>query len=275
MEETSRKTPYFSNPLFLGTRLGFAALWIFLWGYFFPQVAARELAAGIFSVLAWFVGWVLFNCFVEYLLHRYVLHMIAIGSFSYFAGEHRRHHRLTQVHIDPATHRAVNHYPVTEEEQYRAATFPWYALPLFLGIYTAFCAALGSFLPDAPVFLAGYLSVAWSYCSYEVWHAMEHRSYAEFWRRFTEHPRWGSLWRKVYAFHLEHHRTPMHNLAISGFFFLPVADWVFGTIILPKHLPLDGAVVDPAEFLNRAPRFLGPLDRFALGRERKWHARRS
>jgi hemolysin III len=68
-----------------------------------------------------------------------------------------------------------------------------------------------------------------------------------------EHPGLGWFWRKVYSFHLRHHAVIDCNEAISGFFTLPVFDWVFGTFLLPKSLYVDGTEWNPAEFTSPRP----------------------
>jgi hemolysin III len=57
----------------------------------------------------------------------------------------------------------------------------------------------------------------------------------------------------VYSFHLRHHAVIDCNEAISGFFTLPVFDWLFGTFILPKTLYVDGSEWTASEFKSPRP----------------------
>ena len=71
-----------------------------------------------------------------------------------------------------------------------------------------------------------------------------------------EHPRWGWFWHPVYAFHLRHHAVIDCNESISGFFGLPVADWVFNTCVIPKSIYADGTAACETEFTRPRPRWL-------------------
>ena len=57
----------------------------------------------------------------------------------------------------------------------------------------------------------------------------------------------------MYSFHLRHHAVIDCNEGISGFFTLPVFDWVFGTFILPKTLFADGTEWQVGEFKSPRP----------------------
>ena len=93
-----------------------------------------------------------------------------------------------------------NTVPIEEKKQHEASYFPWYSLLVFALIVTPFLALAQWLLPTAPVFLAGYLAVAWSLSLYELIHAVEHWP-QDTWDRLVEHPRYGRIWRKAYAFH--------------------------------------------------------------------------
>jgi hemolysin III len=67
-----------------------------------------------------------------------------------------------------------------------------------------------------------------------------------------------------------HHANIGCNVAISGFFSLPVPDWCFGTYHQPKQLLLEGRRATAEEFKVRRPsRIVLWLDRWAKGREAK------
>lgn len=77
---------------------------------------------------------------------------------------------------------------------------------------------------------------------------------------------WGWLWRPVYAFHLRHHAVIDCNESISGFFGLPMADWLFGTCVIPKTVYADGEEWEQDKFRSPQPRwFIRRLDAWSEG----------
>jgi len=201
----------------------------------------------------------------EFFFHRYILHAPLIPFLSYFYKQHTRHHALTRIgyhktkrgteEIPGLVENVVhNTFPIEEEKQHEASYFPWYSLLVFALILTPFLALIQWLLPNAPIFLGGYLAVAWSLSLYELIHAVEHWP-QETWDRLVEHPQYGRIWRKAYAFHLRHHADIRCNEAISGVFGLPLVDFVLGTYIDPETLYTHGKPVDPKEFVSPRPRF--------------------
>jgi hemolysin III len=248
----------FSLPLFLftiGTSLaGLAVLLKFVAP---DSVWLAQLSATPLQFVAAFLAITMFNCFVEYVFHRYVLHKPVVPFLSQFYRQHTLHHNLTRIgrRRTPGGRDVPfieNIYPITQPEQNEASFFPWYTLAIFAGIVTPLLAGLHWLAPSFPWFFAGYAALAGSIFLYEIFHAIEHWSF-EKWGPLIEHPRVGWFWRKVYSFHLRHHAVIDSNEAISGFFTLPVADWVFGTFILPKSLYADGTEWQPAEFVSPRP----------------------
>ncbi len=216
-----------------------------------------QTSAGIWKFAAAFCVMKLFNCFVEFFFHRYVLHKPVVPFLSRFYRQHTLHHNLTRIgrKRTPGGREipvVENIYPITQPEQTEASFFPWYTLVVFGFIVTPVLAVLQWILPSLPWFFAGYAAIATSLIFYEVFHAIEHLSF-EKWAVLIEHPRWGRFWRKVYSFHLRHHAVIDCNEAISGFFTLPVADFLFGTWIFPKSLYTDGGEWEPAEFVSPKP----------------------
>ncbi len=199
----------------------------------------------------------LFNCFVEYFFHRYVLHKPVVPFLAHFYKQHTLHHNLTRIgrRRTPGGNEVPyveNIYPITEPHQTEASFFPWFTLAVFGLIMTPFLALLQWLVPALPWFLAGYAALATSLVFYEVFHAIEHWSF-ERWAVLIEHPRWGWFWRKVYSFHLRHHAVIDCNEAISGFFTFPVADLVFRTWIFPKSLYVNGGEWEASEFTSPRP----------------------
>jgi len=199
----------------------------------------------------------LFACFVEFFFHRYVLHKPVVPFLSRFYRQHTLHHNLTRIgrKRTPGGREipvVENIYPMTEPEQGEASFFPWYTLVIFGLIIAPLLALLQWLAPALPWFTAGFAAMAFSLTLYEVFHAIEHWP-LEKWMVLIENPRWGKFWRKVYSFHLRHHAVIDCNEAISGFFTLPVADFVFSTWIFPKSLYADGGEWEPSEFVSPKP----------------------
>lgn len=256
----------FSVLLVLQLVLLFVAMRIFV-----PEVWARQIDAGPGPIILVFLGVHLFTCFFEWAFHRYVLHSVVSSWLSRFARGHRNHHSLTSIQLrsnDAGPGRIVlNRYPIVDEDQHEDSAFPAYALLAFWLLFTPLLMVVQALLPHAPIYLGGYAAIAWSMASYEIFHAIEHLPYA-WWKQATEHPRFGRLWRQVYGFHHFHHANVGSNEAISGFFGLPIADWVFRTYHQPQDLLLHGRVATAKEFAVRPPwGFVAWMDRWARARE--------
>jgi hemolysin III len=253
----------FSLPLFLlVVALSFGSALALVWLLAPAPVWAAQIAGPFWKLLAAFLGWSLFICFLEYFFHRYVLHKPVIPLLSYFYKQHTHHHSLTRI-----TRRRTpgglevnfveNFYPILEKEQKEASFFPWYTYLVFASLLTPLFAGVQWLLPSYPILLGGYAAMASSLFIYEIFHAIEHWSF-EKWGPLIDSPVWGGFWRKVYSFHLRHHAVIDCNEAISGFFTLPVADWVFGTCILPGILYRHGEQnTADKEFLSPHP--IGPI----------------
>ena len=242
-----------------------------------PGVWAKQFAAGWPALVLSFLAAHLFLCFFEWWFHRYILHSVSFRIFDRFSRGHRSHHGLTPIRLQPLAEGSdryiLNRYPIVEEAQHVDSMFPAYAIVAFWALFTPLLIGVQLLLPRAPVLMGGYAAITWSMCLYEILHAIEHRPY-EWWKHATEHPRFGALWRKLYGFHHMHHANIACNEAISGFFALPIADWVFGTYHQPKDLLLEGRVATAKDFAVPRP---GPvaqvLDAWARRRETRRHHR--
>jgi hemolysin III len=221
-----------------------------------PGVWSAQLAAGGLALLVTFLAAHLFLCFFEWGFHRYVLHSVTTPWLQHFARGHRNHHGLTPIRLQPASagsDRCVfNRYPIMESDQHVDSAFPAYSLVAFWALFTPPLVGVQLLLPRAPVLLGGYAAVTWSMSLYEILHAIEHQPYA-WWKRATEHPRLGFLWRRIYGFHHMHHANVACNEAISGSFGLPLADWALGTYHQPKELLLEGRTATARDFAVPAP----------------------
>jgi len=216
-----------------------------------------QVSAGPVRFAAAFLAITLLNCFIEYFFHRYVLHKPAVPFLGRFYRQHTLHHSLTRIgrRRTPGGREVPfveNVFPITTSAQREASFFPWYTLAAFAALVTPLLAFFQGLAPAFPWFFAGYAAIAGSLALYEVFHAIEHWPF-EKWAPLIEHPRFGVFWRRVYSFHLRHHAVIDCNEAISGFFTLPVADWVFGTFVLPATLYADGGDWQPSEFSPPRP----------------------
>ncbi len=248
----------FSLPLFLLTvAVSFAGLIGLLKLAAPDSVWATQLSAGAWYFAAAFLVVHLVNAFFEYVFHRYVLHKPVVPFLSRFYKQHTLHHSLTRIGKRyTSAGREVpfveNVYPVTTPEQGEASFFPWYTLAIFAACMTPLFALLQWLFPAFPWFFAGFAALAFSLALYEIFHAIEHWSF-ERWSPLIESRPFGWFWRKVYSFHLRHHAVIDCNEAISGFFTLPVFDWVFGTFILPKSLFTNGSEWNASDFVSPRP----------------------
>ncbi len=257
-QSQTEQQEHFSLPLFLFTvALSLAGLATMLKLVAPEAVWRAQLDATTLGFIGAFLTITLFNCFVEYVFHRYVLHKPVVPFLSQFYRQHTLHHNLTRIgrRRTPGGRDVPfveNIYPITTPEQGEASFFPWYTLAIFAIIVTPLLALLQWLAPSAPWFFAGYAALTSSIMLYEIFHAIEHWSF-EKWAPLIEHRQMGWFWRKVYSFHLRHHAVIDCNEAISGFFTLPVADVVLGTFILPKSLYADGQEWQAEEFTSPRP----------------------
>jgi hemolysin III len=239
--------------------------------FLLPSVWEAQLTAGWGALALSFLGVHLFVCFFEWAFHRYVLHSVTTRWLQTFAQSHRNHHGLTPIKLQAVAEGSdryvLNRYPITEQEQYEDSAFPPYALAAFWAIFTPLLVVLQLLMPKAPILMGGYAAITFSMCLYEILHAIEHLPY-EWWKRATEHPRFGGMWRSIYGFHHMHHANISCNEAISGFFGLPIADWVFGTYHQPRELLLDGRMATAKDFaVPPPPPLVRWLDDWARRRE--------
>jgi hemolysin III len=258
----------FSLPLFAFTVLAsLAGLTLLLWLFAPAMVWHAQVASHWWQYLATFLLLHLFMCFVEYVFHRYVLHRPVVPFLSRFYRQHTHHHNLTRIgsRRTPGGRELVcveNRYPITEPEQGEASFFPWYTMLIFAFILTPLFALLQWLVPSWPWFAGGLGALTLSLSLYEVFHAIEHWPF-EVWAPLVESRRLGWFWKHIYSFHLRHHAAIHSNEAISGFFTLPVADWVFGTAVFPKDLYRNGEKWLEENFANPRPIWLIRLtDRF-------------
>ncbi len=240
---------------------------------FVPQMWTAQLAGGVLPFVACFLAMHLVMCFFEWAFHRYVLHAMVSPILERFARGHRTHHGLTPIKLQAVSEGSdryiLNRYPITEDEQYEDSAFPPYALAAFWLFFTPLLVGLQFAFPTLPVLVGGYSAIAVSMTLYEILHAIEHLPY-EWWQKAIEHPTFGGMWTKLYGFHHFHHANINVNEAISGFFGLPVADWVFRTYHQPRELLLEGRVASARDFAVKPPwGFVQAMDAWARKQESK------
>lgn len=247
------KTKPFSALLFIITIIVSVLFYLALLAFVAPKVWQIQIEASLFSLIVTFLICHLVNAFAEHFFHRYVLHSPCLPGLSYFYKSHTRHHALTRI-VYKKSFGIENVYPIIEEKQHEDSYFPWYSYLAFALFLSGPFALAQYLLPEAPVFLAGSLSLAWTISLYEIFHALEHKP-LEKWLPLLEHKNIfvQKFWRKVYAFHLRHHADIKCNEGISGFFGIPIADFVFNTWVDPSTLYPHGAHVDFSEFKPPKP----------------------
>ncbi|HUZ92659.1 MAG TPA: hypothetical protein VNG29_01530 [Candidatus Paceibacterota bacterium] len=237
--------------------------------FLFPAVWARELHAGFVANIAVFLAFSAFNCFLEYFIHRYMLHAVVASWFRDIARRHGRHHGLTVIVIDWMRRKIINRYAIERPEQYESVAFPNYTFAGLLGFCTAVIVPLQIMFPGAPLLFGGYAAAAVSYGLYEIMHQLEHKSDA-WWEAHRRNPA-VMYFGTIYKSHKFHHLAPKYNMAIVGLLGgIPLADYVFGTFWSPD-LPLaDGVPVTEYYLARPEPcRLIGWLDRRAKTREKR------
>jgi hemolysin III len=267
----------FSLPLFVATVAGSLAVVLLVLRLAFHGTWDAQFLAPLWKGVVAFLAMSLVNCFVEYVFHRYVLHKPAVPLLRRFYRQHTLHHALTRIaRKQTRDGRGLmfieNKYPILEADQHEASFFPWYTLFVFAVILTPLLAALQWALPSFPWFFAGFAALASSLSIYEIVHAIEHWS-LDVWEPLIQSKRWGFFWRPAYSFHLRHHAVIDCNESISGFFCLPVADWVFGTCLMPRSIYSDGEEWTPEEFVS--PRPIWPIRMLDQAAERSVQKHRS
>jgi hemolysin III len=269
--------PPFSVPLFLTTLLLSEALLLSILRFGFPALWQEQTGSTLGRGFAAFLAISLVNCFIEYVFHRYVLHKPAVPFLRRFYRQHTLHHALTRIARKPTKDGKglmfiENKYPILDEDQHEASFFPWYTLLTFASILTPLLLVLQRFVPAFPWFFSGFAALASSLAIYELVHAIEHWS-LERWEPMIESKRWGFFWRPAYSFHLRHHAVIDCNESISGFFCLPLADWAFGTCLMPKTIYADGQEWTATEFESPKPVwFIRMLDQAAESAVQKHRA---
>lgn len=244
-----------------------------------PEVWTQQFVAPVGKWIAAFLIISLVNCFVEYFFHRYVLHTPAITFLRRLYKQHTLHHALTRIaKRQTRDGRGIlfieNKFPITEPEQGEASFFPWYSLVVFALVLTPLLALLQWLTPSFPWFIAGFAALAMSLSLYEILHAINHWPF-EKWAALVGHPRWGKFWQPIYGFHLRHHAVTDCNESISGFFGLPLADWAFGTCVIPQTVYAQGEEWTEAKFNSPRPRrVIRWLDTWAAGVVRRRRAER-
>ena len=128
--------PPFSLPLFIATVFVSLAVLLGALRFFAPGVWEAQILAPAWKWVAAFLALSLFNCFVEFIFHRYVLHKPAVPFLSRFYRQHTKHHALTRIARKPTRDGKgimfiENRYPILDTEQHEASFFPWYTLVTF------------------------------------------------------------------------------------------------------------------------------------------------
>ncbi len=254
------KTEAFSLPFFVLVVLATLAGLLGVLRIAAPEVWSAQFLATPGRGIAAFFAISLVNCFVEYFFHRYFLHTPAVPLLRRLYRQHTLHHALTRIGRRQAPGgRGIlfieNKFPIVEPEQGEASFFPWYSLAVFAAVFAPLFALLQWLLPAFPWFFGGFAALATSLALYEIIHAIDHWPF-ERWAPLLEHPRWGRCWRAAYGFHLRHHAVIACNESISGFFGLPLADWAFGTCVLPSTIYAEGEDWAPEKFRSPRPRWL-------------------
>ena len=90
-----------SLPVFFATIFAsLGAFYVLLWLLAPNSVWVAQVSASVWKFAAAFLVLKLFNCFVEYFFHRYVLHKPVVPFLARFYRQHTLHHNLTASAAD-------------------------------------------------------------------------------------------------------------------------------------------------------------------------------
>lgn len=262
------KLESFSLSLFAFTLLATLAGLGLLLRFIAPATWHLQLIAPGWAFVVGFLVVNVMTAFIEYFFHRYVLHRPLLPGLARLYRQHTLHHALTRIGRKPTRDGrglmvVENIFPIIEPEQGEGSFFPWYTLAVFGLALTPVFIALQWLVPAIPWFLSGFVGLACALTLYEVLHAINHWS-LEKWEPLLHHRFFGRFWRSAYSFHLRHHAAIDCNESISGFFSLPITDWVFGTCIMPPTIYADGEEWEQANFVAPRPgAFIRFVDRVA------------
>ncbi len=255
------KIEQFLLPLFAFTVLTTLACMLTILWVAAPGISAAQYAAPIGKIILVFLFTSLGTCYFEYFFHRYVLHQPLLPLVKKLYRQHTLHHGLTRIVRKSRPNGpdilvvVENKFPIVEEEQGEASFFPWFTLGVFGILLSPFLILAHFLIPSYPWFLGGFLALASSLILYEMFHAINHWP-IEKWLPMLENPRWKWFWHPAYSFHLRHHAVIDCNESISGFFGVPLADWTFGTSVVPQSIYADGDEWQESEFTRPQPRWL-------------------
>jgi len=279
-------------------------LYVLLWTLGLEQWFRRsQLQASATAYIATFILCGLFNCLVEYLFHRAVLHAplipyllvekwgagritgrkfldplvlrLARAFYSFYVQHHRVHHPLTDItrrkesssSEDLVVH---NRYPIVHEHQHEASYFPDHTYFMFLAFALPFFTPVQIIFPNTPIFLMGFTGLAVSLALYEIRHAADHWPEERLEKLFSL-PLLGEPIKEWFKFHRAHHANVDVNMAISGFFLIPVFDYVFRTYKRIKTFYPHKSKPHDDDFEAPEPRFLGWLTQL-IHESREWKA---
>lgn len=242
--------------------------------YLLPTIWLAQLTAGWPLIMLVFFGRSISNCFLEWFVHRYMLHTWIVSWLKRFWCNHGKHHGLTAIgikkHESLGEIRVFSRYFLDEEGDWFNVSLADYTLLAFIAVETAFALPLQLVFPEIPFLISGYLAVACSYALYEIIHPLEHRP-KEWWDAKFSNPFWSFLrWyvSRLRRRHQYHHLHPRFNMAIMGLFGYPLADKFFRTDLLPPDILYDGALVNEKDLVPPSPhRFVLWLDAWARKRE--------
>lgn len=243
--------------------------------FLLPSVWKAQLQAGWLSLVLVFIGVCVLNCFLEWFVHRNILHIVVVSWFRDIYRRHGRHHGFTLITLLPVSgqmREIFSRYTIVEDKQFESVSFADYTLSAFFGFHTIPLALLQFIFPGVPFLLGGYSAIACSYWDYEIVHPLEHMS-EEWWQTKRYNPVYLLL--RPFAnflrrFHEYHHFKINCNMAIAGFFGFPLADLVFGTYKLPVDFFRHGALINEEQLKPPVPSaFVIKLDAWAKKRSRE------
>lgn len=216
--------------------------------FLLPNIWARQVADGFFWNFATFILVALASSFGEWWFHRDIQHNCIFSYLRYAYNRHGLHHGLTIIAVEKPGVRhmtIMSKYPMISYKQHQSVFFPAHMFLATLAFYSVLLVLLQWIFPGVPFLLGGYSAVAAADICYEIFHPLEHRS-EEWWDERKKNPiarilrRYISYLRRLHEYH---HLNIKYDMAVAGFFGLPLADMVLGTYYMPPVALTDGTSV--------------------------------
>gem|GEM_PF-1990358 len=161
----------------------------------------------VIAFIAAFAATLVYGSFLEWIFHRYFMHLPTWGVTHFFKGHAKVHHKIYQGDTS---------YAVGDRDP-QEVTLAWWAMPIIPIVHIPFMIVL-YFQFGMSAAVGMFTACVFYQASYEYLHYCMHVPQGRLIERLPYY-RW------LNDHHLQHHRKHFTNLNV----FIPIADYVFGT----------------------------------------------